>query len=153
MIDKMMEWYLKKFNQLTLNELYGILKLRSEVFVVEQDCVYQDLDDKDQLSYLLFLENDGEAVAVSRIIPENVSYEEMSIGRVVVKENFRFRGLSKIMMKKAINFIVGELGKDKIRLSGQAYLIDFYTNLGFKKVSDMYMEDNIEHFEFLYECE
>ena len=77
----------------------------------------------------------------------------MSIGRVVVKENFRSRGLSKIMMKKAINFIVGELGKDKIRLSGQAYLIDFYTNLGFKKVSDMYMEDNIEHFEFLYECE
>ena len=148
-----MEWYLKKFNQLTLNELYGILKLRSEVFVVEQDCVYQDLDDKDQLSYHLFLENDGEAVAVSRIIPENVSYEEMSIGRVVVKENFRGQGLSKIMMKKAIDFIVDDLGKSEIRLSGQAYLIDFYTNLGFKKVSDMYMEDNIEHFEFLYECE
>ena len=111
------------------------------------------MDDKDQLSYHLFLENDGEAVAVSRIIPENVSYEEMSIGRVVVKENFRGQGLSKIMMKKAIDFIVDDLGKSEIRLSGQAYLIDFYTNLGFKKVSDMYMEDNIEHFEFLYECE
>lgn len=70
----MMEWKLKKFDDLTLDELYEILKLRSEVFVVEQDCVYQDLDDKDQLSYHLFLENDGEAVAVSRIIPENVSY-------------------------------------------------------------------------------
>ena len=150
MIDKMMEWYLKKFNQLTLNELYGILKLRSEVFVVEQDCVYQDLDDKDQLSYHLFLKNDDEIIAVSRIIPENVSYEEMSIGRVVVKENFRSRGLSKIMMKKAIDFIVDDLGKSEIRLSGQAYLVDFYENLGFKKVSGVYMEDNIEHFEFLY---
>ena len=149
----MMEWKLKKFDDLTSDELYGILKLRSEVFVVEQDCVYQDLDDKDQLSYHLFLENDGETVAVSRIIPENVSYEEMSIGRVVVKENFRGQGLSKIMMKKAIDFIVDDLGKSEIRLSGQAYLVDFYENLGFKKVSDVYMEDNIEHFEFLYECE
>lgn len=146
----MMEWKLKKFDDLTSDELYGILKLRSEVFVVEQDCVYQDLDDKDQLSYHLFLENDGETVAVSRIIPENVSYEEMSIGRVVVKENFRSQGLSKIMMKKAIDFIVDDLGKSEIRLSGQAYLVDFYENLGFKKVSDVYMEDNIEHFEFLY---
>lgn len=146
----MMEWKLKKFDDLTSDELYGILKLRSEVFVVEQDCVYQDLDDKDQLSYHLFLENDGETVAVSRIIPENVSYEEMSIGRVVVKENFRGQGLSKIMMKKAIDFIVDDLGKSEIRLSGQAYLVDFYDNLGFKKVSDVYMEDNIEHFEFLY---
>lgn len=145
-----MEWKLKKFDDLTSDELYGILKLRSEVFVVEQDCVYQDLDDKDQLSYHLFLENDGETVAVSRIIPENVSYEEMSIGRVVVKENFRGHGLSKIMMKKAIDFIVDDLGKSEIRLSGQAYLVDFYENLGFKKVSDVYMEDNIEHFEFLY---
>lgn len=146
----MMEWKLKKFDDLTSDELYGILKLRSEVFVVEQECVYQDLDDKDQLSYHLFLENDGETVAVSRIIPENVSYEEMSIGRVVVKENFRGHGLSKIMMKKAIDFIVDDLGKSEIRLSGQAYLVDFYENLGFKKVSDVYMEDNIEHFEFLY---
>lgn len=145
-----MEWKLKKFDDLTSDELYGILKLRSEVFVVEQECVYQDLDDKDQLSYHLFLENDGETVAVSRIIPENVSYEEMSIGRVVVKENFRGHGLSKIMMKKAIDFIVDDLGKSEIRLSGQAYLVDFYENLGFKKVSDVYMEDNIEHFEFLY---
>ncbi|WP_058739047.1 GNAT family N-acetyltransferase [Methanobrevibacter millerae] len=145
-----MEWKLKKFDDLTSDELYGILKLRSEVFVVEQDCVYQDLDDKDQLSYHLFLENDGETVAVSRFIPENVSYEEMSIGRVVVKENFRGQGLSKIMMKKAIDFIVDDLGKSEIRLSGQAYLVDFYENLGFKKVSDVYMEDNIEHFEFLY---
>lgn len=115
----MMEWKLKKFDDLTSDELYGILKLRSEVFVVEQNCVYQDLDDKDQFSYHLFLENEGEIIAVSRIIPENVSYEEMSIGRVVVKENFRGQGLSKIMMKKAIDFIVDDLGKSEIRLLGQ----------------------------------
>ena len=79
----MMEWKLKKFNQLTPHELYEILKLRSEVFVVEQDCVYQDLDDKDQFSYHLFLKNDDEIIAVSRILPEKVSYEEMSIGRLL----------------------------------------------------------------------
>ena len=143
-----MKWKLKKFDELSTDELYGILKLRAEVFVVEQNCPYQDLDDKDKC---LFLEDGGEVIAVSRIIPENVSYDEMSIGRVVVKKTYRGQGISKTMMKNAIKFIIEELKKDKIRLSGQAYLIDFYSNLGFKKVSDVYLEDGIEHFEFLYE--
>ena len=84
-----MKWYLKKFDDLTVNELYGILQLRSEVFVVEQDCVYQDMDDKDQPSYHLFLKDNDDVVAVSRIIPEGISYDEMSIGRVVVKKTHR----------------------------------------------------------------
>ena len=147
-----MEWKLKKFDDLTSDELYGILKLRSEVFVVEQDCVYQDLDDKDQVSYHLFLKDNDEIAAVLRIIPENVSYEEMAIGRLIVKKEYRKRGISKVMMKKAIDFIVNDLGKNKIRLSGQAYLTDFYINLGFKKVSDEYLEDGIKHYEFLFEA-
>ena len=85
------------------------------------------------------------------MLPENISYEEMAIGRVIVKKDFRGKGISKEMMKKAIEFITMDLKKDKIRLSGQAYLIGFYTDLGFKKVSDVYLEDGIEHFEFLYE--
>lgn len=146
-----MEWELKKFDQLSLVELYGILKLRAEVFVVEQNCSYQDLDDKDKCAYHLFLKDNENIVAVSRILPENVSYKEMAIGRVVVKEQYRGRGISKVMMGKAIEFIIKDLKKSKIRLSGQAYLVDFYQNLGFKKVSDCYLEDGIEHFEFLYE--
>lgn len=147
-----MEWKFKKFNQLTLDELYGVLQLRSEVFVVEQDCPYQDLDGKDKVAYHLFLEDNNEIVAVLRILPENVSYEEMAIGRVIVKKSYRGRGISKVMMKKAIDFIIKDLGRNKIRLSGQAYLTDFYISLGFKKVSDEYLEDGIKHFEFLYEA-
>ncbi len=127
------------------------MKLRSEVFVIEQNCVYQDLDDKDKVAYHLFLENNGQVVAVLRILPENVSYEEMTIGRVIVKKSHRGKGLSKIMMKKAMDFITDDLGKNKIRLSGQAYFVNFYEDLGFKKVSDVYLEDGIDHFEFLYE--
>ena len=134
-----------------MKELYGILKLRAEVFVVEQNCPYQDLDDKDQVSYHLFLKDDDEIIAVLRIIPENISYGEMSIGRLVVKKHYRRRGIFKFMMDKAMGFILDVLKKDKIRLSGQAYLRDFYISLGFKKVSQLYLEDGIEHYEFLYE--
>ena len=147
-----MEWVLKKFDQLSLDELYDIIKLRVEVFVVEQDCVYQDLDDKDQVSYHLFLKDNDEIIAVLRILPENVSYDEMAIGRVIVKKSQRGNGISRVMMKKAIDFIVNDLGKSKIRLSGQAYLTDFYISLGFRKVSDEYLEDGIIHYEFLFEC-
>lgn len=145
-----MEWILKKFNQLTPDELYEIIKLRVEIFIVEQNCPYQDLDDKDLVSYHLFLKDNDEIIAVLRIIPEYVSYDEMSIGRVVVKKTHRGRGIAKSMMKKAIEFIVNDLGKNSIRLSGQAYLTDFYQELGFKKVSDEYLEDGIKHFQFLY---
>jgi len=146
-----MKWNLKRFEDLSLGELYDILKLRSEIFVVEQNCPYQDLDGKDKVSYHLFLEDNGVVIAALRIIPENISYKEMSIGRVVVKKSYRGKGISKDMMGKAIGFITENLKKDGIRLSGQAYLVDFYEALGFKKVSDVYLEDGIEHFEFLYE--
>ena len=136
---------------MTRDELYEIIKLRIEVFVVEQDCPYQDLDDKDKNAYHLFVEDNGLVVAVLRILPEGVSFEDMAIGRLIVKKSYRGRGISKKMMNKAINFIINDLNKSKIRLSGQAYLIDFYESLGFKRVSDVYLEDGIDHYEFLYE--
>lgn len=145
-----MEWVLKKFHQLSLDELYGILQLRLEVFVVEQDCPYQDLDGKDLEAYHLFLKDNDEIVAVLRILPENVAYEETAIGRVIVKESYRGQKIAKTMMRKAIGFITNDLGKKKIKLSGQAYLTDFYIDLGFKKVSDEYLEDGIKHYEFMY---
>lgn len=146
-----MDWNLKKFDELTTMELYEILKLRAEVFIVEQNCPYQDLDDKDIVAYHLFLQENNRIIAVLRILPENISYSDMAIGRVIVKKTYRHQGIAKLMMKKAMDFIVNDLGKKSIRLSGQAYLIDFYQNLGFKKVSDVYLEDGIDHFEFLFE--
>ena len=148
-----MNWKFKKFDELTTNELYEILKLRAEVFVVEQDCPYQDLDDKDKWAYHLFLEDDdgSTVIAVLRILPENIAYEDMAIGRVIVKKSHRGQGLSKVMMRKAINFIIEDLGKKRIKLSGQAYLREFYEDLGFERVSDIYLEDGIDHYEFLYE--
>lgn len=146
-----MDWFLKEFDELSLDELYEILKLRAEVFVVEQDCVYNDLDDKDQMALHLFLKDGGEIIAVSRILPENVAFEDMAIGRVIVKKEYRGHGIAKKIMQKAIDYIIKDLKKDKIRLSGQAYLVRFYEDLGFKKVSDVYLEDGIDHFEFLYE--
>lgn len=148
-----MEWKLKKFADLTTDELYEIIKLRLEVFVVEQNCPYQDLDDKDQYAYHLFLEDNGSVIAVLRILPEGVAYDDMAIGRVIVKKTHRRQGLSRKMMETAMDFIINDLNKTKIRLSGQAYLTDFYIGLGFKKVSECYLEDGIEHFEFLYESE
>lgn len=142
---------MKEFTELTTAELYEILKLRAEVFVVEQNCPYQDLDDKDQSSYHLFLEDNGQIIAVLRILPENIAYKEMAIGRLIVKKSYRGKGISRKMMVRAMEFITEDLGKEKIRLSGQAYLTDFYQSLGFEKVSEMYFEDGIEHFEFLYE--
>ncbi|MBQ6138695.1 MAG: GNAT family N-acetyltransferase [Methanobrevibacter sp.] len=130
--------------------------MRAEVFVVEQDCPYQDMDDKDKSAYHLFLEdeeNNSIVVAVLRILPENVSYEDMAIGRVIVKKSYRGQGISKIMMKKAIDFIVNDLDKKRIKLSGQAYLTKFYEDLGFRRVSEVYLEDVIDHYEFLYEVE
>jgi len=136
---------------LTRDELYEIIKLRIEVFVVEQDCPYQDLDDKDKNAYHLFVEDNGLVVAVLRILPEGVSFEDMAIGRLIVKKSYRGRGISRKMMNKAISFIINDLNKSKIRLSGQAYLLEFYESLGFKRVSDVYLEDGIDHYEFLYE--
>ena len=146
-----MKCKLKEFTELTTEELYEILKLRAEVFVVEQNCPYQDLDDKDQSSYHLFLEDNGQIIAVLRILPENIAYKEMAIGRLIVKKSYRGKGISRKMMVRAMEFITEDLGKEKIKLSGQAYLSDFYQSLGFEKVSEMYLEDGIEHFEFLYE--
>ncbi|WFD11139.1 GNAT family N-acetyltransferase [Tepidibacter hydrothermalis] len=145
-----MNWVLKKFEELNIEELYKILQVRSEVFVLEQECLYQDCDGKDEISYHLFLEHDGEVLCYLRIIPRGISYDEMSIGRVLVSKNRRKKGLAREMMVIAIDFIERKLNEKSIRISGQKYLVDFYKQLGFKEVSDVYLEDGIEHVEMLY---
>lgn len=146
-----MEFTLKAFSELNIDELYEILSLRSEIFVVEQNCAYQDLDYKDQESMHLFATKQGKIVSYVRILEKGVSYEEMSIGRVVVHKDFRRKGLSSLTMKKAIEVIEEKFGQNKIRISAQAHLENFYGALGFKKVSEVYLEDGIPHIEMLYE--
>ena len=144
----MVKWYRKHFNELTTEELYEILRLRSEIFVVEQDCVYQDIDLKDKKCIHIFAMEDGVAAATLRVIPAGVSYDVPSIGRVVVKESYRRNGYARKMMLEAIDIIKNEFGGEKIRISGQAYLKDFYMSLGFGIVTDVYLEDGIKHYGF-----
>ncbi|MBK5241716.1 GNAT family N-acetyltransferase [Clostridium sp.] len=145
-----MNWIIKKFNELSSDELYEILKLRSEVFVVEQECIYEDCDGKDKKSYHLFAEQNGEILVYLRILEKGVSYNEISIGRVLANKRYRGRGFAKQMMIRAIEFIEHYLKENEIRISGQEYLLDFYTSFGFVKVSESYLEDDIPHIEMLY---
>lgn len=146
-----MNWKIKKFEELTITEIYEILRVRAEVFVVEQTCVYQDLDLKDKKAYHLFCEENGEMAAYLRILEKGVSYLEVSIGRVLTTKENRGRGLAREMMQKAIWFIREEMGEKQIRISAQLYLKAFYESLGFVVTSDVYLEDDIPHVEMLYE--
>ncbi|WP_027629374.1 GNAT family N-acetyltransferase [Ruminiclostridium cellobioparum] len=145
-----MNWNLKKFNEMTTEELYEILKLRNEIFVVEQQCAYQDCDDKDKKALHLFLQDKDEITAYLRILEKGVSYNEISIGRVVVNKNYRGKGLAKEMMLAALKYIDENLHEREIRISAQAYLLKFYKSLGFHEVSEQYLEDNIPHVEMLF---
>ena len=144
-----MNWKIKRFDELTTTELYEILRVRAEVFVVEQTCVYQDLDEKDKKAYHLFCEKNGEIVAYLRILDKGVSYPEISIGRVLTRETNRRTGLAREMMQKAISFVEEELSEMQIRISAQLYLKQFYESLGFLITSEVYLEDDIEHIEMV----
>lgn len=144
-----MNWKLKRFNELTVEEIYNILALRNEVFIVEQECAFLDCDNKDLNSYHLFFEENGEIVAYLRILKKGVSYDQVSIGRVVVKKNYRGKGISRKMMLKAIEFIENNLKENTIKIQAQVYLLNFYSSLGFKAVSEEYLEDNIPHIDMM----
>ena len=145
-----MEWKIKKFEELTVFELYEILKAREEVFIVEQNCIYHDIDSNDQDSYHLFLEDEGQIISYLRILPRGVKYDEVSIGRVLTKISHRRKGYGEVLVQKAIDFVEEALGEKEIRISAQSYLRGFYGDLGFKVVSDVYLEDGIDHYEMLY---
>lgn len=145
-----MNWNVKKFEELKCEEIYKILQIRNKIFIVEQKCVYQDCDGKDKKSYHLYLEDKGEVISYSRILLRKVSYNEVSIGRVLVNKNYRGMGIARKMMIKAINFIEKNLGEKEIKIQAQCYLIDFYKSLGFKEISNEYLEDNIPHIDMLY---
>ena len=139
---------IKKFEELTLNELYNIMKLRSIVFVVEQNCVYQDLDDIDKISYHFFIKgNDDNIKAYLRIFEKDE--ETAQIGRVVTDEKERRKGLASNLIKSGIEFCKKEMKKNKVYLEGQVYCKDLYLHLGFNIISDEFLEDGIPHYKML----
>lgn len=144
-----MKWELKRFNELETDEIYEILKLRSEVFVVEQQCIYQDCDGKDTSSFHLYASENDRIIAYLRILDKGLSFDEISIGRVVVDKDYRKRGLGRELMIKAMDFVFKNLKEEIVRISAQEYLEKFYTSLGFEVVSEIYLEDDIPHVEML----
>lgn len=141
----MIEIKVKSFEQLTKQELYNLLQLRSEVFVVEQDCVYQDLDGKDEKAlHVLGFKNDN-IIAYTRVFKPGDYFKEASIGRVVVVRNERQHKYGYNIMKASIDIIKSQLNESVIKISAQCYLKKFYTNLGFNKVGKEYLEDGIPH--------
>ena len=145
----MIRWQLKKFDELTPHELYAILQLRNEVFVVEQNCVFQDADNKDQLSHHLMGWSEEKLIAYSRIIPAGIVYECVSIGRVVTSPEKRRNGNGKILMNEALNATINLFGNVSIKLGAQLYLKNFYESFGFVQSSDIYIEDGIPHIEMI----
>lgn len=144
-----MIWKLKKFDELTNIELYNLLKERTLVFVVEQNCPYLDVDGKDSFSYHLFKEDNGEIIAYLRIVHAGVTYQEISIGRVFVKKEYRGQGIAEELLKKGLDFIQNELKETTVKIQAQDYLRKFYSSFGFKAISETYLEDNIPHVDML----
>jgi ElaA protein len=139
------EWTIKPFQELTPAELYDMLKLRSEVFVVEQQCIFLDMDDKDQQSRHLQGRLNDELVACCRILPPGLAYEEPSIGRVVGSPRYRGKGAGIALMENAIQETMRLYGTLPIKIGAQLYLKRFYENLVFGQCSETYMEDDIPH--------
>ncbi len=147
-----MNTVIKNFSELSTEEIYNILKLRSEVFVVEQNCVYQDIDEKDQKATHLFIEKNNEIIAYTRIFKKGDYYEENpSIGRVVVSKKERGKNLGKEIMLNSIEFIKKEMEGRKIELSAQKYLDKFYKDLDFYSEGEDYLEDGIPHQRMFYD--
>ena len=130
------------------SELYNILKLRQDIFIVEQDCVYEDIDGLDDISKHLLLKVGKELAAYSRIVPPKGKFDEISIGRIVVREKFRGSGYGKKIVLESIDRIVEE-GHKSIRIEAQAHLLQFYKNLGFETAGETYILDGIPHLQMV----
>lgn len=140
-----MDWNTYQFDDLTSRKLYDFLKLRVDVFIVEQDCPYHELDGLDQESiHMAYTENDR-TLAYARLVPAGVKYGVPSIGRVIVHPDARSRGLAKELLAKSIDYIFTEWQAEEIQLQGQVYLKRFYESFGFVPVSEEYDEDGIPH--------
>ncbi len=142
--------HIKSWDELSRDDLYELIRLRLAVFVVEQNCPYQDADNKDQKSiHVLMRDAEGELVGCARLVKPGVSYTEWSIGRVVIAETIRKQGKGQELMQACLKYLKSLTESSPVRISAQYYLLDFYTQIGFNALSDIYLEDNIPHIEML----
>ena len=146
-----MDLYIKHFNELTTTELYRILRARAEIFVVEQDCVYQDLDNKDLNAWHVWFEDEDGVAAYCRVLDKGVSFEDAAVGRVISAR--RRKGFGTIVLKEGIRLAKEKFGADKITIEAQVYARKFYENGGFKQVSEEFLEDGIPHILMTLEVE
>lgn len=140
-----LQFKIKPFNELSAHELYEILRLRIDVFVVEQNCIYQDIDNKDQKALHVLGYYNNELAAYCRLFDAGYYFENASIGRVIVAQKFRDKKWGNTLMMEAIAGVENYFGKTEITISAQLYLQKFYEIHGFIKTSEMYLEDNIPH--------
>ena len=146
-----LNWQIKPFSEISTNEFHDIIVLRLKAFVVEQNCLYLDLDGKDKKCYhLLCRDGQGKVVATARILHPGASYPEVSIGRVVIDQSIRGNGVGHILMEKCMHYILDEFGDVAIRISAQKHLETYYSKHNFSHTGKEYLEDNIPHIEMLY---
>ncbi len=144
-------WELKPFKDLSVLELHDLLKVRVDVFVVEQECAYQEIDGMDPVCWHVLGKNaEGRVLATSRIAPAGSIYPEVSIGRIAVDKSQRGKGLGKVVTQKAMDFCITELTVPTIKIAAQLYLKKFYSDFGFVKISDVYLWDGIEHIDMRF---
>lgn len=140
----------KEFKVLTPDEIYAILRLRSEVFVVEQQCIFLDADNKDQFcDHVMIQSPAGNLVGCSRLVPPGVIYREMSIGRVVTHPSVRGTGAGRALMERSLDFVFLRYGKGIVKIGAQYYLKRFYESFGFEQTGEIYDEDGIDHIHML----
>lgn len=145
-----MYWHTLSFSELDTHLLYAILKVRQEVFVIEQKCFYLDTDNVDQLSYHVVGQDDaGDVIAYARLIPAGVNYKEVSMGRVLVVRQARGKGLGRSLTQRCLDEANRLWGASPVRLSAQAYLVKFYQDFGFHTVGEEYLDAGIPHIEML----
>lgn len=143
-------WSIKKFEELTIHELYSILQLREEVFVIEQECFYTDMDDKDQTCIHIMGYHNGKIVAYARIFPPQTKYEHMaSFGRVLVAKSARGTGSGKELIANIINYISKEYDTSSFKISAQFYLTKFYEEFGFTAIGKTYLDAGVEHIDMI----
>ena len=144
-------WKCKPFDALSPHELYAIIRLRNEVFVVEQQCIFQDADNKDQQCFHLVGYIDSELAAYARLVPAGLSYEEVSIGRIITSPLFRNTGIGKALMQQAIDQCHKLFNKQAIKIGAQFRLKHFYESFGFTQIGEVYDEDGIDHIHMIKE--
>ena len=148
-MNHQLNWETNTLHDLSVIDYHHIMALRTSIFVVEQNCPYQDIDDKDLTAFHVYGKIDQNVIAVCRILPAGISYAEISIGIVAVSMEYRGTNVANDLMHQTIHFIENQWGKKDIRISAQQHLTTFYNRFGFVQVSEMYLEDDIPHVEML----